>query len=163
MRLLNIPAPHENLCFCLQYVALGITCLELSKRMGAMQARHCLLRALCYRSTLFVVMLATQSRQSARLFLRSSELGLPTHSLVGECVPLFGLEGGVHSLAGKGVGAQFRRGYRHCGSSGIYVLCGWQWGLIAPACAEGSDPDPEFPVSIQINDLSHKCIWLVKN
>ncbi len=32
--------------------------------------------------------------------------------------------GGAHSLAGEGVGwSQFRRGDRHCGTLGIYVLC----------------------------------------
>jgi hypothetical protein len=43
----------------------------------------------------------TQSRQSARLFLQSSELGPPIPSPAGECVPL--------------------RWDRHCGTLGIYV------------------------------------------
>ncbi len=33
--------------------------------------------------------------------------------------------GGPHSLAGEGgVGSQFGRGERHCGTLGVYVLCG---------------------------------------
>ncbi len=46
-----------------------------------------------------------QSRQSARIFLQSSELGLP-HSLTRRrvCLPLlpFGSGGRTHSLAGEG-------------------------------------------------------------
>ncbi len=67
----------------------------------------------------------SQSRQSAKLFLQSSELGLPqppTHMRV--CPPHPVLGGGAHSLAGEGVGvSQFRRGDRHCGTHYIYVLC----------------------------------------
>jgi hypothetical protein len=59
--------------------------------------------------------LNTQSRQSARLFLQSSELGSPTPSPGGECVPprLVPGEGGTNSYEGT----------RHCGFLGIYVLC----------------------------------------
>jgi hypothetical protein len=66
-----------------------------------------------------------QSRQSAKLFLQSSELGLPHPSPAGECAsppPL--VQVGRGTLAcGKGVGeAQFRRGYTHCGTLYRYVL-----------------------------------------
>jgi hypothetical protein len=67
-----------------------------------------------------------QSRQSARLFLQLSELG-PSHPLTaGECAPLPPLLWGRDTLAcagGWGV-PQFGRGDRHCGTLGIYVLCG---------------------------------------
>ncbi len=72
-----------------------------------------------------------QSRQSGRLFLQSSEMGSPTPSPAGECVPHSfgggggGGGGGTHSLAGEGVGeSPFRRGDRHCGILGLFVLCG---------------------------------------
>jgi hypothetical protein len=59
----------------------------------------------------------TQSSQSARLFLQSSELGLPHPSPAGECAPPPVLGGGAHSLAREGLGeSQFRRGDIHCGS-----------------------------------------------
>jgi hypothetical protein len=49
-----------------------------------------------------------QSRQNAKLFLQSSELGLP-HPLTCKSPP-FGSGGGAHSLAREGVGeSQFRR------------------------------------------------------
>jgi hypothetical protein len=57
----------------------------------------------------------SQSRQTASLFLQSSELGLPT--------PSPGFRGGHTRLRG-GVGeSQFGRGDIHCGTLGIYVLC----------------------------------------
>ncbi len=62
----------------------------------------------------------SQSRQSAKLFLQSSELGLP-HPPTRERVfppphPLI-RGGGIRSLAGEGLGeSQFRRGYIHCGT-----------------------------------------------
>ncbi len=47
----------------------------------------------------------TQSRQSARLFLQSSDLGPPTLSPAGNCVPPpFSSVEGAHSLRGEGVG-----------------------------------------------------------
>ncbi len=46
----------------------------------------------------------SQSRQSARLFLRSSELGLPHPLPAGEFSPRVCLGGGGHSLGGEGVG-----------------------------------------------------------
>jgi hypothetical protein len=66
-------------------------------------------------------------RQSARLFLQSSELGLP-HPLTSRRVhappPLWFRAGGTHSLAGEGMGGgeggfQFGREDRHCGP-GVY-------------------------------------------
>jgi hypothetical protein len=71
--------------------------------------------------------LAAQSRQSAKLFLKSRNWDSPNPSPAGECAPspppVFG--GGEHSLAREGWGeSQFRRGYIHCGTLYIYVLCG---------------------------------------
>ncbi len=57
----------------------------------------------------------TRSRQSAKLFLQSSESGLPQPLT---CRRVWGRGGG---------GFQFQRGDRHCGILGIYVL----WVLIA--------------------------------
>jgi hypothetical protein len=59
-----------------------------------------------------------QSRQSAKLFLQSLELGFPTPLAAGECAsPPLGPGGRVHSLAAKGVGEfQFRRGDIYCGA-----------------------------------------------
>ena len=60
-----------------------------------------------------------------RLFLQSSELGLP-HPLTRRqvCPSPFG-SGGDTLACGKGVErSQFQRGDRHCGTLGIYVLCG---------------------------------------
>ncbi len=61
-----------------------------------------------------------QGRQSAKLFLQSSEWGLP-HPLNRRrvCPPILwsGRGGGAHSLAGEGLGEyQFRRGNIHCGA-----------------------------------------------
>ncbi len=56
-----------------------------------------------------------QSRQSARLFLQSSELGPLTPSPAGECVPLpppFG-PGGTHSLAREGRGDKGTEDFRN--------------------------------------------------
>jgi hypothetical protein len=61
---------------------------------------------------------ASQSRQSARLFLQSSvRIGTPPPHPQASVSPPFGLGGG-----GVG-GTQFRRGERHCGTLGIYVFC----------------------------------------
>ncbi len=73
--------------------------------------------------------------QSAKLFLQSSELGLPhllTRRRVCTLHP-FGCGGGAHSLAGQGVGeSQFGRGDRHCGTLGIYLICGTMGQLPHP-------------------------------
>jgi hypothetical protein len=69
--------------------------------------------------TVHVVLKYPQRRQSAKLFLQSSELGLP-HSLTRKRVcnppppapfgPLHPGGGGAHSLSGEGMGeSQFRR------------------------------------------------------
>jgi hypothetical protein len=67
--------------------------------------------------------MATQSRQSANLFLKSSELGLPqplTRRRVPPLPPVLG--GGAPSLAREGLGeSQFRRGDIHCGTLYIYT------------------------------------------
>ncbi len=63
-----------------------------------------------------------QSRQSARLFLQSSEWRLP-HSLTRRrvCPPVW-FWGGL-TRWGRGVGgSQFGQGDRHCGTLVIYVL-----------------------------------------
>ncbi len=62
-----------------------------------------------------------QSRQSAKLFLQSSEMGLPqplTRRRV--CPPPPVLGGGAHSLTREGLGeSQFRWGDIHCGT--LYI------------------------------------------
>jgi hypothetical protein len=84
----------------------------------------------------------TQSRQSGRLFLQSSELGPPllTHRRV--CPPPhFGSGGGgTHSLAGEGRGFQCRRGDRLCSTLSIYVLYFvapglWEMSFIMYSCS----------------------------
>ncbi len=65
-----------------------------------------------------------QSRQIARLFLQSSELGPHTPSpqaIVSP--PLCFREGRWTGQVGVGRRSQFRRGDRHCGTLGISVLC----------------------------------------
>ncbi len=69
----------------------------------------------------------TQSRQSARLFLQSYELGPPPPpptTLTGECAPAAVPGGGgvTHVLVGE-AGLGPGRGDRHCGTLGICVLC----------------------------------------
>jgi hypothetical protein len=64
----------------------------------------------------------SQCRQSAKLFLQSSELGhhhpppLPQASV---SPPLWFRGGGEHT----GGGSQFGRGEKHCSTLGLYVLC----------------------------------------
>jgi hypothetical protein len=64
----------------------------------------------------------SQSRQSTRLFLQSSELGPPQPSLTCRrvCPPLW-FRGGPGGLAGEG-GSQFGRGDRHWYSRYIFTL-----------------------------------------
>jgi hypothetical protein len=74
-------------------------------------------------------MLGAQSRESAKLFLQSSALGLPKPlTLRRVCPPPSSvLGGGANSLAAReGLGeSQFRRGDRHCGTLYItYFLLG---------------------------------------
>ncbi len=67
------------------------------------------------------VSLMSHSRQSAKLFLQSSELGLPQPL---KPPPLLVPGGGAHTLAKEGVREyQFRRGDIHCGTLYMYVLC----------------------------------------
>jgi hypothetical protein len=64
-----------------------------------------------------------KSRQSTRLFLRSSELGPPSPLPQRVCPP-FG-SGADKLTCGKvGGGAQIGRGERHFGTLGIDVFCG---------------------------------------
>ncbi len=67
----------------------------------------------------------SQSKQSDRLFLQSSEMGLPHPLTEGECAPPPPGSGGGGTLAcARGdMGFKFRRGDRHCGTLDIYVLC----------------------------------------
>jgi hypothetical protein len=68
--------------------------------------------------------LPAQSRQSAKLFLKSSELGLPQPLTRRRVCPLPPpvLGGRGHSLAIEGLGeSQFRRGDIHCGTLYIYT------------------------------------------
>jgi hypothetical protein len=70
----------------------------------------------------------SQSGKSAKLFLQSSELGLPQPLARRRVCPPTPtsqvLGGGAHSLAREGLGeSQFRRGDIHCGTLYIYVLC----------------------------------------
>jgi hypothetical protein len=65
-------------------------------------------------------------RQSAKLLLQSSELGLP-HPLTRKRVcppPPFVLRGGHNHLGEGGGGSQFRRGDIHSGTLYIYEHCG---------------------------------------
>ncbi len=65
-----------------------------------------------------------QSRQSSKLILQSSELGLPQPLTLRRGPPLWFRGEDVHSLATEGVGeSEFRRGDIHCGTLNIYVLC----------------------------------------
>jgi hypothetical protein len=71
----------------------------------------------------------SQSRQSTKLSLQSSEMGPSTPSPAGECVPPpFGSWGETDSLAGEkeegGGGPDSDEGDIHCGTLGIYVLRG---------------------------------------
>ncbi len=71
-------------------------------------------------------LLVPQSRQSAKLFLQSSEWGLP-HPLTRKqvCPPPFGSGGGgAHSLGDEGVEEyKFRRGNIHCGTLLYIYTC----------------------------------------
>ncbi len=76
-----------------------------------------------------------QSRQSAKLYLQSSELGLPhPQASVPSPTPPSVLGGGAHSLAREGLGeSQFRGGDIHFSTLYIYVLCD-----------KGKSADPEI-------------------
>ncbi len=81
-----------------------------------------------YNTTVF----ATQSRQSAKLFLQSQVFGIGTpptlHPLACVPPPPPGTGGRDTPADERGVGSlgesQFRRGDIHCGTLYIYVLCG---------------------------------------
>ncbi len=97
-----------------------------------------------------------QSRQSARLFLQSSELGTsppPPNPLTLRrvCPPPTLVSGiGAHSLAGEVVGgSQFGRGDRHCGTLGIYALCG----------REASNPNHFMSVKLSRIPVDH-LLWV---
>jgi hypothetical protein len=56
---------------------------------------HCILYSRIHLADFMFLLYMAQSRQSARLFLKSSELGPPDPSTAGECVPpSFGWGGG---------------------------------------------------------------------
>ncbi len=68
-----------------------------------------------------IINIQAQSRQSARLFLQSSELG---PSIPQASVSPGNQEGGGHTrLLERGWGSQFGRGDRLCGSRYICSLC----------------------------------------
>jgi hypothetical protein len=75
-------------------------------------------------------MVGAQSRQSAKLFLQSSELGLPHPSPAGECAlpPLLGGEGHTHWRE-RGVGeSQFHEGtYTVVLCIHMYFVGWWYW------------------------------------
>ncbi len=75
-----------------------------------------------------------QSRQSAKLSLKSSELGLPKPLTRRRVCPPPGSGGrDMHSTLARerGLGeSQFQRGDIHCGTLYIYVLCALHHGLI---------------------------------
>jgi hypothetical protein len=72
-----------------------------------------------------------QRRQSAKLFLQLPELGLPTPSHAGKCVPPppplvpdgGGGGPGPTSEGERSWGVPIERGDRHCGNLGIYHIC----------------------------------------
>ncbi len=69
-----------------------------------------------------LLMVRSQSKQSTRLFLQSSELGQPPPPRPqANMSPPFGW-GVAHFIAGEGGGggSQFAREDRHCGTPGIY-------------------------------------------
>ncbi len=89
-------------------------------------------------------LLSPQSRQSAKPFLQSRELGLlqvgSNHTPSGKCAspppPL--ARRGAHWLPRKGVGeSQFRRGDIQCGTLYLYVLCVW-------ACLGDTEPSSKI-------------------
>jgi len=89
----------------------------------------------------------TEYRQSAELFLQSSELGLPNPSPAGECAlcaPPLVPGGGAHSLArerGWEGESQFRRG--HTLYIYMYVLCVLHHAS-SGLTIDGSRSDPAF-------------------
>jgi hypothetical protein len=98
------------------------------------------------------LILLPQGRQSAKLFLQSSEWGLPhpfPRRRLCSVYPPFGY-GRAHLLAGEGLGeSQFGRGDIHCSTLDIYVLRDFR-----------SIPDP-LPFSLQttFNPILHTA-WL---
>ncbi len=75
----------------------------------------------------------SQSRQSTKLFLQSSELGLPsphTQASVYPPPPLWFGEAVTLAYGREGGRSKFRRGDRHCGTLDINVLCGRPLGRI---------------------------------
>ncbi len=107
--------------------------------------------------------LKPQGRQSAKLFLQPSELGVPQQPPTRRRVchpPLVPRWRGT--LAGKReVGAsQFRRGYLHCGTLYIFVLCAlneaqnsipgvwWTWARCPPAGTPAASPGSHQTVCI---------------
>jgi hypothetical protein len=99
------------------------------------------------------------SRQSAKIFLQSSELGLP-HPLTRRrvCYPTFGSMGATLACGKRGVGgAQFQRGDRHCGTLGKYVLCAYSISFWYTNSASSEDLSSSaaglfsaLPLSVQI-------------
>jgi hypothetical protein len=83
---------------------------------------------------LFLLRRFPQSRQSAKRFLKSSELGLPQPLTCRRvCPPPYGLGGGHICWREKGLGeSQFRREDIHCGT--LYILYFVTVPLLDPPC-----------------------------
>ncbi len=95
---------------------LSLTLMKCCSSIKPLKRRHSVFIYLSYTT---VGALEPQSRQSAKLCLKSSELGLP------QPLPLV-WGGGAHSLARRGVEeSQFRRGELHCGTLYMCVLSDW--------------------------------------
>ncbi len=82
------------------------------KRFWATEVGQYILYSVHYDTHPVGISMDAQSRQSAKLFLQSSELGVPHPSPAGECAASPLVHGGRGTLVcGKGVGEfQFRRG-----------------------------------------------------
>jgi hypothetical protein len=110
----------------------------------------------------------SQSRQSAKLFLQSSELGLP-HPLTRRrvcspllwCAPPLWFRGRGTLASGRGGEgtSQFQRGDRNCGNLGIYVPCAIVLSYSVQIPAEDpkeifADPDPASRLEMRFRILS---------
>ncbi len=125
---------------------------------GQVQPLLCMKQLQNWRTKIFCYVLLwlqgslAQRRQSTRLFLQSSEIR-PPHPLTLRrvCPPPPLVPGvGAHSLTGEVVGgSQFGRGDRHCGTLGIYALCG----------REASNPNHFMSVTLSHTPVDH-LLWV---
>jgi hypothetical protein len=98
--------------------------------------------------------------QSPRFFFLQSELGPPPHtpSPASEFPPFWlrGVHCTVHTLLrklGGGVPIPFRRGVRHCGTLGIYVLCALHAQTVPPSQLH-TNPCPSSATPLKVGVLS---------